>query len=49
MKPAYHRQGVKRQMSKAGDIIRVIIQYSSRNTGTTQVEKGRIEETKSTT
>jgi hypothetical protein len=30
-------------------ILRVIQQYSSRNAGTTQVEKGQIEETKNTT
>jgi hypothetical protein len=30
-------------------ILRVIRQYSSRNTGNTQVENGQIEETKNTT
>jgi hypothetical protein len=37
------------KLKKQRNIIRVIIQYSSRNTGTTQLQKGQIKETKNTT
>jgi hypothetical protein len=40
MKPASHKQDVKRQIVKGRQHnLRMIIQYSSRNTGTTQVAK----------
>jgi hypothetical protein len=39
----------KTNLKSRQHILRVIIQYSRRNAGTTKVEKGQNEETKSTT
>jgi hypothetical protein len=50
MKPAYCRQDVKDKFNKnMQHILRVIIHYSSWNTGTTQVDKGQTEEDINTT